>query len=122
MLEQVKRHPRPVGGRHHRDRAPPRHPQPRRRDAVTSTLRPAVDALHAYRESEAREEGMTKPQDELVCVGGPCEGERLKIPVGAKRIAAPLEQDGVRWFESGVYERTRGDQVDCLVWHRERSR
>lgn len=62
---------------------------------------------------------MTQPYDELECVGGPCDGERLKIPVGAKRIAAPRKQDGVRWFEPGVYERTRGDQVDCLVWHRE---
>ena len=66
-------------------------------------------------------EGMTPPNDELECVGGPLDGDRLKIPVGAKRVPVPLERqrDGVRWFEPGVYEWTRGDQVDYLVWRRE---
>ena len=68
---------------------------------------------------------MTQPHDELECVGGPFDGDRLKIPVGAKRIPVPLEhrqRDSVRWFERGVYERTRGDQVDYLVWRREGAR
>jgi hypothetical protein len=50
--------------------------------------------------------------DELECIGGPFDGDRLKIPAGAKRLPVPLRRPGGKpsFCERGTYER----RLACL--------
>jgi hypothetical protein len=55
--------------------------------------------------------------DELECIGGPFDGDRLKIPAGAKRLPVPLRRPGGKpsFCERGTYERVaRSQKVDGI--------
>jgi hypothetical protein len=50
--------------------------------------------------------------DELECIGGPFDGDRLKIPAGAKRLPVPLRRPGASLrFANGVHTSGR---LACL--------